>query len=182
LRKGSIRATGTHWSPRGINGNPRFRELVAGACAPNAQGFVSDPVNCINRGQDYNLDGTANDRPNAAHPNPHISDEQWANGWNLPDFFSAPCLGCVGILGRNSFTGPGYWAADISLFKSVEFTEGVKLQIRAEAFNVLNRTNFQTPGAKFSGTTFIDLPQTQFGRAGGTHNPRNLQFGLRLSF
>jgi len=36
--------------------------------------------------------------------------EQWADGFNLPDnFFSTPCLGCVGNLGRNTFVGPGYF-------------------------------------------------------------------------
>jgi hypothetical protein len=68
------------------------------------------------------------------------------------------------------------------LFKTVAFTENVRLQMRAEAFNVFNRANFQTPGAKFSGTTIIGLSQAQFGRAGGTLNPRNLQFGLKLAF
>jgi hypothetical protein len=76
------------------------------------------------------------DRPNVAHPNPHISDEQWANGWNMLGFFSAPCLGCG---------------------------EGVKLQIRAEAFNVFNRTNFQAPGAKLSHPTVSRLEASRHG-------------------
>jgi hypothetical protein len=173
--------TGTHWSPGGpFASNPRFFEQVPGACAPDANGFVTDPANCINRGKDYNLDGLPNDRPNATDPNPPISREQWANGWDLPDFFSAPCLGCVGNLGRNSFTAPGYWAADISLSKSFAFTERILLQFRVEAFNVFNRANFQPPGAYFSGNNFLGAPS--FGRAGGTYNPRNLQFGLKLSF
>ncbi len=172
--------SGLHWGPRGSGTNPRLLALAPGACTPNAQGFITDTTNCVVRGTDFNLNGQGNDRPNALTNHPSITREQWANGWNMPDFFSNPCLGCVGNLGRNNFVGPGFWAADISLFKKFEFSERVALQFRAEAFNVFNRANFQLPGAYFSGNNFLNSPQ--FGRAGGTFNPRNLQFGLKLSF
>jgi len=172
--------SGAHWSPY-RTGQARVHELEAGACAPNAQGLVSDPGNCVNSGGDYNLDGQNQGRPNALASNWNATRQDWANGFDLPaGFFSAPCLGCSGNLGRNTFVGPGYWAADISLFKTLALTDKVKLQFRAEAFNILNRVNFQLPGANFAFNHRIN--SSTFGKSGGTFNPRNLQFGLKLSF
>ena len=44
---------------------------------------------------------------------------------------------------RNAFDGPGYFNIDASLFKTIRITaEMRRLQLRAEAFNLLNHTNF----------------------------------------
>lgn len=137
--------TGAHWTPfrGGPNSSSRLVPLVPGAC--DAPTF--DPSNCVNQRSDYNLDGEANDRPNAIANNIHATHAQWAGGFNLPEnFFSAPCLGCVGNLGRNTFVGPGYWAVDTSIFKTFRVSERYQLQFRAEAFNVFNHTNFQLGG------------------------------------
>ena len=159
--------SGAHWSPFDLN--PPF---LQGACSPAA----FDPANCVNTGGDYNLDGENNDRPNAIANNVHATHAQWADGFNLPsNFFSAPCLGCVGNLGRNTFVGPGYWAADTSMFKNFRVSERFHLQFRAEAFNVFNHTNFLI-GDNSS------LHDPVFGIAGGTAPPRNLQLGVKLSF
>jgi hypothetical protein len=48
------------------------------------------------------------------------------------------------------------------------------LQFRIEAFNVFNHTNF------LLGDNNINSPS--FGIAGGTHPPRNLQLGLKMSY
>src|SRR5438094_3362716 len=76
--------SGAHWTP--FDSRPRrFTELVPGACAANASGFVTDPANCLNTGGDYNLDRRANDRPNAAARNVNAAQDQWANGFSLQD-------------------------------------------------------------------------------------------------
>jgi hypothetical protein len=88
----------------------------------------------------------------------------------------------VGNLGRNTFVGPGYWAVDTSIFKTFQLSDRFDLQFRAEAFNVFNHTNFQLGGGAGS-TGFNRLNNNpQFGQASGTFNPRQLQFGLKLSF
>jgi hypothetical protein len=145
---------------------------------PLLQGDCSAPqlLHCLNEGGDYNLDGESNDRPNAIANNVHATHSRWANGFNLPNnFFSTPCLGCVGNLGRNTFVGPGYWTIDSSLFKNIRISDRFRLQFRAEAFNVFNHTNFL-----IGDNTSLHDPL--FGIAGGTNPPRNLQFGLKLSF
>ena len=157
--------SGAHWSAF----DDRPPELQ-GDCG------AQKPLNCLNIGGDYNLDGESNDRPNAIANNVHATRSQWADGFKLPDnFFSAPCLGCVGNLGRNTFVGPGYWAVDTSLLKNVRISDRLRLQFRAEAFNVFNRTNFL-----IGDNTSLHDPL--FGIAGGTNPPRNLQFGMKMSF
>ena len=167
--------SGAHWSP--FRGGPfSFPDLHGDCASPSF-----NPKNCHNIGSDYNLDGEANDRPNAIANHVNTTHAQWADGFNLPDgFFSAPCLGCVGNLGRNTFLGPGYWAADISLFRSFKLSEVIRLEFRSEAFNVMNHTNFRI-GTTLLPSDFNNLNNPVFGQAGGTFNSRNLQFGAKLT-
>jgi len=50
-----------------------------------------------------------------------------------------------GNLGRNSLVGPTYKQWDFVLYKNTAISERVKLQLRAEFFNVLNHPNFSSP-------------------------------------
>ena len=139
---------------------------------------------------DFNKDYEANDRPNSTIAGfSGATHDMWANGWGGNWCFGSPATGCnftapapgnPGNLGRNTFTGPGYTAWNPSLFKIIKITEAVKLEFRTEVFNVLNHTNFKLPGAE---DQFHDsIRDSAFGQAGGTFNPRNLQFGLKLTF
>jgi hypothetical protein len=176
---GRLRVWEAHWTPfRGGDDVSKLEPLVPGACDP----LTFDPSNCVNIRSDYNLDGDANDRPNAIANNVDATHAQWANGFNLPElFFSTPCLGCVGNLGRNTFLGPGYWEVDTSIFKTFRISDRFQLQFRAEAFNLFNHTNFQLGGTT-GPADGNNLNNPQFGQAGGTSNPRNLQFGLKMNF
>jgi hypothetical protein len=50
-----------------------------------------------------------------------------------------------GNLGRNSMRGPAFKEFNFSIFKETAITEKLKLQIRAEFFNLLNHPNFSSP-------------------------------------
>jgi hypothetical protein len=64
---------------------------------------------------------------------------------------------------------------DVSILKSTAITEGVRLEFRAEAFNVFNRTQFGFPSRALS--------RSDFGRIFSQNNsPRNMQLGLKLIF
>jgi outer membrane receptor protein involved in Fe transport len=169
--------TGAHWSPFNERRSSLDDTSKPGAC----QSSTFDPLHCVNVGGDYNLDGEPNDRPNAVANHVNATHDQWANGFNLPNgFFSAPCLGCTGDLGRNSFVGPGYWAADLSIFKTIRIAERLDIQFRTEAFNLFNHTNFELGDLNHGSKNEINNPQ--FGQAGTTGPPRNLQLGLKLTF
>jgi hypothetical protein len=59
-------------------------------------------------------------------------------------------------------------------------TERDTLQFRFETFNTLNHTNFELPGAL--ALTNNRITHANFGQAAAAFNPRQLQFGLKLSF
>jgi len=149
---------------------------------------------CTNTSGDFNLDGGTNDRPNSTVSKMGgVSRGSWANGWgqasavngtytyaNPGVTFSPPCLACSSNLGRNSFVGPGNWAADMTMSKVFKLTERVNLKFDANGFNVFNRANFILATA--GGGAHNNFQRGNFGQAAGTLNPRQLQFGLKLSF
>ena len=89
--------------------------------------------------------------------------------------------GQVGNLPRNFINGLPYWNWDASLIKNIRFNERMKLQLRMEAFNVLNK---QLPA--FSADLNVD--SNSFGRVTSTNTvtnpsaPRIIQFGARFDF
>jgi len=56
-------------------------------------------------------------------------------------FDNAP--GQSGTLARSTINGPLFSEIDMSLTKNIRISESVRFQIRADAFNLLNHTNFQ---------------------------------------
>ena len=89
--------------------------------------------------------------------------------------FTQAVIGTFGNVGRNSLRGPDFFDVDASVFRNLNLTERYRLQLRAEAFNVENRANFQNPNATVSsGVTF--------GRITAANDPRVLQFALKLVF
>src|SRR5579871_485917 len=71
---------------------------------------------------------------------PSIPGLQWLN----PAAFCNPSdPGCGGgPVSRNKFPGPNFKDVDLSVIKNIPITERFKLQLRADMFNMFNRTNF----------------------------------------
>ena len=72
------------------------------------------------------------------------STGQYAN----PAAFAEPAPGFLGNVSRNMLYGPGVENFDVSLDKNfaMPYNERHHLQIRLDAFNALNHTNFANPG------------------------------------
>jgi hypothetical protein len=66
--------------------------------------------------------------------------------------------GSIGM-GRNVFTGPGYWDIDASVSKTFDITERLSSKFSVEAFNALNRTNYRSLADATVGSTSILSPQ-----------------------
>jgi hypothetical protein len=76
----------------------------------------------------------------------------------------------------------------MGLFKSIKIRESVQLQLRAEAYNVLNHPN---PGYGVNGNGYLPdffaddagVPQSRFAENKDiTYSRRVVQVGVRLSF
>ena len=80
-----------------------------------------------------------------------------------------------GNAARNSVRGPRFWGLDLQATKRVPmpWPQG-RLELRVEAFNVLNRTNFRAPNGNRSSNAF--------GTITSTYDPRILQIGMKLTF
>jgi Carboxypeptidase regulatory-like domain/TonB-dependent Receptor Plug Domain/TonB dependent receptor len=113
-----------------------------------------------NAEDDYSGGGEGYDRPDVVGPIKY-------NRHNPAEFldlssFAMPCQVTVapvsgfasdctpgtrhyGSLGRNSLVGPTYKQWDFALYKNTGITEHVKVQLRAEFFNLLNHPNFSSP-------------------------------------
>src|SRR5689334_18989563 len=84
----------------------------------------------------------------------------------------------VGV-GRNTGRGFDYASLDLRVSRRFKLTERVDLQLLAEGFNMLNRANFGIPNNTFgSGVT----PLPSFGRPTAAFDPRQFQFGMKVSF
>jgi hypothetical protein len=90
-----------------------------------------------------------------------------------------------GTLGRNQFYGPGYGTWDASLFKNFTLTERVKLQFRAEGFNILNHPQYANPNANLdSGLPTPTSTNNSFGLINSIRQftERQIQFAFRFTF
>lgn len=116
-------------------------------------------------------------RPNAVYgQNWELSSsERSTSRYFNTSAFSLPAVATFGNVGKNTVIGPGLVNLDVVLAKEHSITESVKLQFRAEAFNVLNHSNYTVVGR------LINAPAT-FGRVLGQMDPRQLQFGAKLLF
>ena len=86
-----------------------------------------------------------------------------------------------GNLGRNVVIGPGFANLDFSLVKNTKITERFNLQLRADAFDLLNQTNFGQPGATVGTAQFGLINSTRF-PTGDAGSSRQLQLALKLRF
>jgi hypothetical protein len=113
-----------------------------------------------------------NDRPNvvAEAALNHRTPEQWFN----TSAFAFPPRGTFGNAGRNILEGPGTENVNVSLVKNAALSERLRLQLRAEFFNLFNHPNFNLPD------NFLGSPT--FGRILSAQSPRHIQFGLKLLF
>ncbi len=86
-----------------------------------------------------------------------------------------------GNLGRNTVIGPGFSNVDIALIKNTLIRENLRLEIRLDAFDTLNKTNFGQPGATVGTSTFGLLTNTRF-PTGDSGSSRQMQVSAKLVF
>jgi hypothetical protein len=79
-----------------------------------------------------------------------------------------------GSLPRNAFRGPGAVNVDMTLAKKFALRENATIELRVDAFNLFNHTNFSNPDTSITDSTF--------GQISTTAPPRILQVAAHLRF
>ncbi|MBV8830478.1 MAG: TonB-dependent receptor [Acidobacteriaceae bacterium] len=86
-----------------------------------------------------------------------------------------------GNLGRNVIIGPGFSNLDFALVKNTRIKENIQWQIRADAFDLLNKANFNQPNATVGSATFGLISATRF-PPGDSGSSRQLQVAMKVIF
>ncbi|MBO0719364.1 MAG: TonB-dependent receptor [Blastocatellia bacterium] len=150
----------------------RNTELRGITIAQSGQPFTPqlrfDNSNTGNIGPPFGLD-----RPNVVHSPGSVSRS--AEEWFDTSAFAIPAPYTFGDAGRNILIGPGMFTIDFSLARKINLSERIYLSFEAQAFNILNHTNFDLPQA------YVDEPAT-FGRILSAKPPRQLQLAVRFNF
>ena len=159
-------------------------------------GFTIAPIFEVSSGRPFNiLSGTdtnfdfdpITDRPNAVALGsgttacgtaPVASKYSPTGAFNLPCYADATASSGTGSsafngnLSRNSAVKPFVAFTDLRIARAFQFEHHLALQVTADAFNLINKNN----------TLDVNLLYTGAGQETASSDPRQFQFGARLSF
>ena len=153
--------------------NPSYGECGgdndAGVCFPNVVGnwHVSNPNKNGWFAQTAEVDGA---------PTPLQANGRASGPWQRPAT-PVPGFPSFGDAQRNMIIGPRWFDSDLAVVKSVPIGEELRIQFRADAYNVFNHPNLGNPGGCvdcFGGATINNLANNA--------TMRRMQFGLRFDF
>ena len=143
------------------------------ACFEGAENMVVAIVT-VNLGTDRaNIESGPAQRPNAVC-DANMNAPRTAQQWFDTSCFTLPTPFTFGDAARNSVIAPGYAAVDAALGKDVALGGSARLELRLEAFNLLNRVNFDVPNR------IAFTPN--FGRIFSAAPARQFQFSIKAVF
>jgi Carboxypeptidase regulatory-like domain/TonB-dependent Receptor Plug Domain/TonB dependent receptor len=144
--------------------------------------FAGEPVTFTYApGATFVVSGIAQDFRGANNYRPNVTCDPYAQGGaqTITNWFDRNCVVVptdpsqpFGTAKRNTVRGPKFTQFDLAASKRVALAGPAQLELRLEAFNLFNRTNFRAPsGVRSSGA---------FGTITSTYDPRQLQLGIKL--
>jgi outer membrane receptor protein involved in Fe transport len=186
------------WKPNYFEGfNPVVRNVLDRWSIAATISMHSGKPFAITSGNDDNLDGNNNDRPNVlpgkaervldTHRSRLADRSEWFDTTAYCRVATADCPAGGGPSGRdglvrvNSLDGPGYKDVDASVFRDFSIYERVKFQFRGEATNVFNFVNLGNPGGTLSSTSSFGVISSA-ANTSAFGSMRVLQVGGRLLF
>jgi hypothetical protein len=186
------------WKPNYFESfNPVVRNVLDGWSIAATISLHSGKPFAITSGNDDNLDGNNNDRPNVlpgkaervldTHRSRLAERSEWFDTTAYCRVATAGCpagggpSGLDGLVRVNSLDGPGYKDVDASVFRDFNIYERVKFQFRGEATNVFNFVNLGNPGGTLSSTSSFGVISSA-ANTSAFGSMRVLQVGGRLLF
>ena len=157
-----------------------FAKNAKGPAALLARNWGINLVAVLTTGLPFDITNAASrsntgggDRPNV-FCSPESGFHQSVQEWFNTACFGVQPLYTYGNLGRNVLHGPGRENLDLAIHREFILKEEVRLQFRAESFNITNTPAFSAPGASFGSATFGVISSAGLGR--------NIQLALKLLF
>jgi hypothetical protein len=128
------------------------------------------------------VSGIAADFRGANNYRPNVSGDPYGDRDSATSYFNRAAFTVpdpsqpFGNAGRNTVRGPNFWQVDFALAKRFQLPVGpnTRIEVRGEAFNLLNRVNFRPPVGNISANNF--------GSFTSTFDPRIIQLGVRVNF
>jgi hypothetical protein len=129
----------------------------------------------------FTVSGIAQDFRGANNYRPNVTCDPYAPAGeqSITNWFNKNCVSIptdpsqpFGNAGRNTVRGPKFWTIDLAGVKQVALSNTARIELRLEAFNLLDRVNFTAPnGNRSSGA---------FGTITSTYDARQVQLGVKL--
>lgn len=113
-------------------------------------------------------------RPNLVADPALPAGERTLSRWFNTSAFENPAPFTFGNSPRSVLRGPRYITTDLTVEKMIRLSGRSRLNVRVEAYNLLNRANFNGPGAV--------LGAADFGVISSARPARTVQLGARLNF
>lgn len=166
------------WQLPRVSGSAALKTIADGWSLAGVFSAQSGQPFTVRAGQDNSLTGVGLDRADLIG-DPSRSARTDPNRDRVLEWFNTKAFahsapGTFGTSGRNNLFGAAIASVDMSVVKDFRFFRENSIQFRAEAFNLLNRANFNLPASQ--------ITQGTFGRITSAQDPRILQFALKLRF
>ena len=98
-----------------------------------------------------------------------VSDDAYGdktlNNYLNPAAFAYPATVRSAITLINSIEGPGFWTVDLAVSRLVSLTGRAGLELRVEAFNLLNNFNWGNPATNYDPGSSAGSPRWRATRA-----------------
>lgn len=146
----------------------------------------------VTSGQDNSLTDIGNDRPNLTQTTPVYTHNTLRSGpaknaqYINKGAFQENATGTFGTLGRFPFRGPIFVQGDCALDRAFPLHERLTMDLRLEAFNLLNHPDLSAPGSSsgyigstnaLTSSTFGDITAITAG-----YSAREFQGAIKLTF
>jgi len=134
-------------------------------------------------GPTFQVSGIQQDFRGANNYRPNVSGDPYGDRSSVTNYLSRETVTAptdpsqpFGNAPRNGVRGPWFWQMDVVAAKDfpLPVRDQMRIQVRFEAFNVLNRVNFRAPNA--------NRTSSNYGTITGTFDARQMQLGIKLTF